>query len=107
MFGSIKRMFTPTVPPPVPAGLPAEVEHQMAAIARIGGLNLRNKKHFDTALLIAVVGCRLGIDFNRDPAAPVKFVACMEIMSALQQAGLDPTDAAVLDAMAEALRGIA
>jgi hypothetical protein len=106
MFGTLRSMLNPSPRPVVPVGLPTEVERQMAAIARIGGLNLRDRAAFNNALGIAFVGVRLGIDFTRDPYAPAKFMACMELLGALNGTGIDPTDPAILDMMAEALRGV-
>lgn len=104
MFGALKSMFSPMPKAAVSVGLPPEVDRQVRAIARIGGLNLRNQAVLGTALAVAVVGLRLGIDFTSDPLAPAKFMACVRVLSGLQGTGINATDPRVLDMMAEALR---
>ncbi len=106
MFGALRRAFSPAPVNSLPAGVSAEIGRQMIAIARMADLDLRNKQVFDRALMVATIGVRLGIDFESDPKAPAKFMACIEIMGKLQSQGYNAGDPAVLDLMAQALRQI-
>lgn len=90
----------------LPTGTPPVIGRQMVALSHKTGIPLSSPGNAAAAHAIALLGTRVGIDFQKDPAAPAKFLVCIYALKRCQENNINPADPVVLDAMSVALRTI-